>query len=629
MSNDLWGHLKQPLVCPSPIKPKLKRTVKHEDKDTSLFRRTLRQALPYRLKIFSFFLLSLLATPLALLTPIPLKIVVDNVVGDQPVPNWLDLVIPNAILESQNNLLVFSIVLFMVIAFLSSLQKLYGENILRTKISQNILLDFRSRLLNHAQKLSIGFHDSNGMGHTSYRIQYDTLAIQNIIFNTLIPLITAVFTFCSMFYVMLLLDQSLALVALVIAPVIFLLTYFYRKPLRKGWRKHKKLDYSSLSIINEVLSMIRIIKAFGREKHEGSRYYQSSTEAIRSRMKVEWLQGSLTLLMGVTTAAGTVVVLYLGALHVINGSLSLGNLLVIMSYLSQLYSPLKSIGSKVAGMQSYLASAERAFSLLEQPAEVPVLPGAKKLKNTAGHIKFDEVSFGYNERKRVLQNISFEVQSGMRVGIAGRTGAGKSTLMNLLFRFYDPEAGRIVLDGHDLRNYKLKDLRDQFSIMLQDSLLFSGTIADNIAYGAPGCSEEEIIHAAKVANAHNFIEQLPEGYQTKVGEKGMKLSGGERQRIALARAFISDASILVLDEPTSSVDTKTETAIVDSLEKVMQGRTTFIIAHRLSTLESCDMLLILENGRIVKNTTNVIETVRDALLSGDLQVDAKGEIVDY
>ena len=602
--------------------------MKNEIKDISLFRRILIEARPYGLKILVFFLLSLLSTPLALLSPVPLKIVVDNVIGSQKLPGWISYFISNSVQDSQTIILVFAVILFILIKLFSSLQSIYSESILKTKITENLLLDFRSRMLNHSQQLPIGFHDSKGTAYSSYRIHYDALAIQNIIFNTIIPSITSIVTFFSMLYVMFLLDKGLALIAIIISPIIFVIAFYFKQPLRKNWRSYKRSNYSSLAIINEVLSMMRVIKIFGRESLEAERFRSSSKNAIATRMKVEYLQGGASLLMNMATAGGTVLVLFIGTTHVLAGTLSLGNLLIVMSYLSQLYGPLKSIGSKVARLQAYLTSAERAYSLLEESVEVPESPEALSVVHVDGQIEFKNVSFSYDEREKILKNVSFEIKPGMKVGIAGRTGAGKTTLTNLLFRFYDPDEGRILLDGKDLRDYKVEDLRRQFSLVLQDSILFSGTIKENIAYGDVHATEEDIIQAAKVANAHNFIQDLPDGYDTKVGEKGMSLSGGERQRIALARSFIADAPILVLDEPTSSVDTKTEAVIVESMERIMKGKTTLIIAHRLSTLESCDLLLVIEDGRIVQKTSKVSETIREAILSGGLSVNVKGEIID-
>ncbi|HLD50099.1 MAG TPA: ABC transporter ATP-binding protein, partial [bacterium] len=297
----------------------------------------------------------------------------------------------------------------------------------------------------------------------------------------------------------------------------------------------------------------------------------------------------------------TASVLYFGVRHVQEGKISLGQLLMIMSYLAQLYAPIRAISTKSADIQASLASAERALALLDRVPDVADRPHAAAIARSSGHITFSKVSFCYEPDRPVLNGISFDILPGSRVGIAGHTGAGKTTLMSLLTRFYDPTQGEILIDGIDLRDCKLADLRNQYAIVLQDAVLFSTSIAENIAYARPGASEKEIIAASKAAHAHEFISGFPQGYETKVGERGMKLSGGERQRISLARAFLKDAPILILDEPTSSIDVKTETLILDAMEKLMQGRTTFMIAHRLSTLEHCDVRLNLENGRLISS----------------------------
>jgi len=294
-------------------------------------------------------------------------------------------------------------------------------------------------------------------------------------------------------------------------------------------------------------------------------------------------------------------VLYLGVRHVQTGVLTLGQLVLIMSYLAQLYAPLKTLSSKLAKLQGSLASAERAFELLDQEAEVVERPGARHVHRARGAVELSEVAFSYDGRRRALDGISFAVEEGTRVGIAGRTGAGKTTLTNLLMRFYDPAEGRVLLDGVDLRDYDLEDLRRQFAIVLQEPVLFSTSIGENIAYALPGAHLHEIVSAARAANAHDFIAVLPDGYDTLVGERGMKLSGGERQRISLARAFLKDAPILILDEPTSSVDMKTEAQIMEAMERLMRGRTAFLIAHRLSTLDGCDLLLRMEGGRLIES----------------------------
>jgi ATP-binding cassette subfamily B protein len=362
-------------------------------------------------------------------------------------------------------------------------------------------------------------------------------------------------------------------------------------------------------VVQEVLSSLRVVQAFGREEHEEERYVRRSTEGMRARLQLALAQGGYGLLVALTTAFGTAIVLWLGVRHVQANTLTLGNLLLVMAYLAQLYEPLKIIGRKVASLQGHLASAERAFSLLDELPEVVERPDARPLVRALGGITFRNVSFAYQDDHSILHEIGFDVPVGARVGIAGRTGAGKSTLVSLLARFHDITGGQILLDGVDLRDYRLDDLRNQFSIVLQEPVLFSAGLAENIGYARPGARNEEIIRAAKLANAHDFIVALPNGYQTLVGERGMRLSGGERQRISLARAFLKDAPILILDEPTSAVDVGTEAVIMQAIERLMCGRTTFMIAHRLSTLEKCDLRVRLENGRLVNVTSNVT-TVR-------------------
>jgi ATP-binding cassette subfamily B protein len=325
------------------------------------------------------------------------------------------------------------------------------------------------------------------------------------------------------------------------------------------------------------------------------------------------------------TAIGTAAVLFVGVRHVQLGILTLGSLLLVMGYLAQLYEPLSTISRKTASLQAHLASAERAYALLDQAPEVPQLPNPRPLVRARGTVVLRTVTFSYDGTHAVLKNVSFNVTAGTRVGIAGRTGAGKTTLVSLLTRFYDPTAGQILLDGVDLREYKLADLRNQFAIVLQEPVLFSTSIAENIGYARPGAGREEIARAARAANAHDFIVALPDGYETNVGERGMRLSGGERQRIALARAFLKDAPMLIMDEPTSSVDMKTESGIMEAMERLMRDRTTFMIAHRLTTLENCDILMVIEDGQLIDMTSNVEAVVRHAVEAGGLQtVDSVG-----
>jgi len=473
------------------------------------------------------------------------------------------------------------------------------SSFLSTYTSEKLLLDFRSRLFAHMQRLSLRYHDARGSSDSVYRIQYDTAAMQYIAIDGLAPFVTSGVTLVVMFSVTFRIDRQLALVALVISPILFLLSQAYRPRLRARSRELRKLESSTTAVLQEALSALRVVKAFGREDHEKNRFVHHYTAGMRARIQVDLLGEYYSLLVSLTTAVGTAAVLWIGVRHVQAGVLTLGSLLLVISYLGQLYSPLKTIGRKAASLQGHLVGAERAFSILDHEPDVIERPNALPLERASGAVAFRDVSFSYEEGHPVLQDISFEIPAGARVGVSGRTGAGKTTLVSLLTRFYDPENGQILLDGTDLRDYRLADLRNQFAIVLQEPVLFSTTIAENIAYARSRATEEEIMQAAKLADAHDFIIALPDGYQTAVGERGMRLSGGERQRISLARAFLKDAPILLLDEPTSSVDMKTEAAIMKATERLMHGRTTFMIAHRLSTLEQCDIRLELEHGRIV------------------------------
>ena len=560
--------------------------------------RLLLEARPYWPHLVGIFFLNLLATPLTLLIPVPLKIVVDNVLGAQPVPGILGHFLPAL---SATALLVFCAGLFIAVAVLNELQQV-GSSLARTYTGEKLVLGFRARLFRHAQQLSLSYHDSKGTTDSTYRIQYDAPAIQWILIDGVSPFVTAGLTLVGMIYVTAKVDWQLALVALAIAPVLWAISRSYGGRLRRQWTEAYDLQSAAMSVVQEVLSAVRVVKAFGQEEREHQRFLLHSNHGMRARMRIALNEGGFGLLVGLTIAAGTAAVLFLGARHVQSGALSLGALLMVMTYLSQLYGPLQTLSSMATHMQGSLASAERAFALLDETPEVAERRDPVPIQRSSGALTFDHVSFGYDKEHPVLRDISFSIEPGSRVGVTGMTGAGKTTLVSLLSRFYDPMSGKILLDGIDLRDYKLADLRNQFAIVLQEPVLFSTSIFENIAYARPDAGEREIIAAAQAANAHDFIMRLPGGYETEVGERGMKLSGGERQRIALARAFLKDTPILILDEPTSSVDVKTEALILEAMERLMSGRTTFVIAHRRGMLKNCDLELVIENKRLIDGT---------------------------
>ena len=580
--------------------------------DFTLYRRLLRQARPYWPYIRGHILNRLVFDLAYTAHSLPLKIAVDSIVGSHPIPGFLNALLPIAA-TFHTILLIFAAGLSVAIALLGQFQEL-GGGLLRTFAGERMVLDFRAQLLRHAQRLSLSYHDTKGASDSTYRIQYDAPSIQYIAIDGFIPFVTAGCTLVGMIYVTARIDWHLALVALAVSPILFLITGAYRQRLRSQSREVKKIESSALSVLQEVLAAARVVKAFGQEDREGKRFVRRSSEGMRARIRLSLIEGAYGILVTLITGMGMAAVLFIGVRHVQSGILTLGELLIVIAYVSQLYQPLKTISRRAISLQASLASAERAFSLLDEAPDVAERPNARRLVRASGAIVFRNVSFAYGKDRPVLHNISFEISPATRVGIVGATGTGKTTLMSLLTRFYDPTAGEILLDCVDLRDYKLADLRNQFSIVLQEPVLFSTSIAENIAYARPG--GEEIVEAAKASNAHEFIINLPEGYATQVGERGMRLSGGERQRIALARAFLKDAPLLILDEPTSSVDMRTETAIMEAMNRLMHGRTTFMIAHRLSTLKDCDLLLVIEHGRLVEVRSDVSAAIGSAVALG-------------
>src|SRR4051812_7026896 len=409
-----------------------------------------------------------------------------------------------------------------------------------------------------------------------------------------------------MLYVSVCMDLKLAWIAISIAPVLALLTRKCSSIVRQRSMTVKQLDSSAIAVVQEVLASIRVVKAFGQQEREEKRFVGQSNSRVRNQIKLATVQGWFNLLIGLTIALGSAGVLYVGVRHVHRGILTVGDLLVIIAYIAQMYEPLRLISTRTADLQSWIVSVDRAFDLLQERTEIEEAIVPRALGRAEGDVEFRNVSFTYNNGRSGLRDISLSIPHGSRVGVIGTTGAGKTTMIHMLMRFYDPTQGEVRLDGVDLRQYRIADLRRQFAVVLQEPVLFNISIAENIAYGEPNASEEQIYEAARAAHCHQFILNQPQGYATIIGERGDRLSGGERQRIALARAFLRDAPILILDEPTSSIDVNTEAEIMRATEELMQGRTTFKIAHRLSTLSLCDMVVRLEEGRVVEITQRML-----------------------
>ena len=562
--------------------------------------RVLRYLRPYRaLGAISVFL-TLCSSLAALLVPWPLKIVVDNVLQKQPLHPTLAWLIGD-FAANQVQLLLFAVVAgLLVVATVNTIHVL--SNYVNTKIDQYITLDFRSHLFLHAQRMSLAYHDQRRSGMLIYMINSQGDAPAGLIMT--IPMLAeSALTLVGMFWISYRIDHQLALLSLAVVPFLYYSVGYYSKHIQQRLLRVRGLEAESLAVIHESISMMRVIAAFGREDHEHRRFRQQTNEAVSERVKVTVRETVFSLAVNMITAVGSAIVLGIGGYHVIQGKLTIGTMLVLIAYITAVYKPLETISYTIGALQNRFVDLKLTFNLLDTEPDIQDSPNAVPVKNAEGHVAFENVHFSYSGRADTLKGISFEAKAGQVIGIAGPTGAGKSTLVSLLPRFYAAQAGRILLDGRDTRDLTLKSLREQISIVLQEPLLFSGSVAENIRYGRLEASRDEIIEAAKAANAHDFVMRLPDRFDTIVGERGAQISGGERQRISIARAFLKNAPILILDEPTSSVDSKTEAGILEALERLMAGRTTFMIAHRLSTLQNADWILVIDEGQLIEQGT--------------------------
>jgi ATP-binding cassette subfamily B protein/subfamily B ATP-binding cassette protein MsbA len=474
-------------------------------------------------------------------------------------------------------------------------------NYVFVKIGLQALLKLRTDLYAYLQSLSLKYHDARRSADSSFRVAYDSQSIQTIYNKGFTNIFGSVVTLLGIFIVMVRLDWQLTLLSLGIVPLIVGAIYFFANRIRTQSTSIQERDSAMLTQTQEGLGAIRMVHAFGREDFEVSQFHQRAHESLQANLRLTLTQVSSALVISTLTVVGTSAMYYLGTLHVLAGTLTLGTLILFSVYLAMLYQPLQELTNTAWAMEGATAGAQRCFEVLDREDDVRDSPGAVEIAATRAAIAFNKVSFAYDERNPVLDGIDLHISPNQIVALVGGTGAGKSTLLSLVPRFYDPSAGVVSLDGRDLREITKKSLRGQIAIVLQDTLLFSTTIRENIAYGRPGATDAEIRKAAQRAQADDFISRLPNGYDSPVGERGGHLSVGQRQRIGIARAFLKDAPILLLDEPTSALDPTTEAAIMETIKELMHGRTTLIVTHRLATIHRVDQIIVLEHGRIVES----------------------------
>lgn len=560
-------------------------------------KRTVRSYLKPYWPAFSFALGQVLfISALELLKPWPLKIIIDNVLSGKPLP-W-----GPAVGWSPHRLLLFSCIgLVVVYVMLGGLHIL--NNYTTIRIGQGMVNDLRRDLYSHLQRLSLSFYHRQQLGDLMYRITADTMGIQTLTMNGLFAILSASVLLGGMLIVMFWVDWYLTLLALAVCPALFCAIALLNKKMSLAATEAHQKGSTVYSVVQRTLSGMRVIQAFTKEEDEGRRFLQASTESLAAELRLYNLQNFYYAVVNLTIAAGTAAILWVGTRHVLAGDLSVGEMIVFTSYLASLYGPINSIFQTYGLVQSAKAGVRRAFEILESEERLPDGSRVFQPLGPRGQISFEDVSFGYDASQPVLKKINLHVAAGKKIAIVGPTGAGKSTLVSLLPRFYDPQSGRVKIDGVDIREFELKSLRQKIAMILQPPLVFPLTIRENIAYGRPDASMEEIVSAAQVAQVHEFVEQLPQKYETVVSEQGSSLSEGQKLRLTIARGVLLNAPILILDEPTSSVDSETEALIMDGLEQLMAGRTTFIIAHRLSTVRQADLILVLRDGHIVEQGT--------------------------
>src|ERR1051326_3911606 len=554
----------------------------------SIYRRVLDYYRSFLPQTIAGLVLSLIGIGLNLLKPWPFKIIVDDFLRPNPHPpgdwhTWIPL-------------LCLALV---VIQFLWGLCN-WATNYILVKVGLEALLKMRTDLYSHLPRLSFKFHYTRRSADSSFRVAYDSQAIQTIYNKGFTGIFGSVITLIGTFAIMIRLDWQLTLLSLAIVPLIVGAIYLFAHKIRKQSTFIQEQESAVLAQAQEGLSSIRMVHAFGREQFEVMQFQQQAQQSLQANLRLTLTNVNSARVISTLMVLGTAAMYYLGTLHVLQGALSLGTLLVFSAYLLMLYQPLESLTYTTWAMEGATAGARRCFEVLDRADDVVDAPGAKEINQTDGALGFDHVSFSYGSAQPVLSDIRLAIAPNQIVALVGGTGAGKSTLLSLVPRFYDPNGGSVQLDGMDLRTITKKSLRAKIAIVLQDTVLFSTTIRENIAYGRPDASEDEIREAARRAQAEEFISRLPNGYDSAVGERGGHLSVGQRQRIGIARAFLKGAPILLLDEPTSALDPTTEAAIMETIKELMRGRTTLIVTHRLATIHGVDQILVLENGGVVE-----------------------------
>ena len=547
----------------------------------------------------------LVQTMMSLAAPWPLKVVLDNVVGTHKVPVWLSHLLTTFLKgDGKMSIAIGAAVAVVAIATLNAIAS-YVANYYTESVGQWVANDLRIRTYQHLQHLSLSYYDQQRTGALLSTITSDVQTIQNFASSSTLGIVVDLFTIVGMLFIMFWLNWDFTLIAVAVTPFMLFLVSRFKKAVKAATREVRKQQANIVSVVQQDLESMRVVKAFGRQDYQQKELGEVSRAVVDAALKARRVKALLSPIVTVTVAGCTAIVLWRGSALILAGAMTAGSLTVFLSYLTQFFKPVKDLASMTNSVAQAAVGVDRVRAILDADNVIPERADARQLPAPVrGAIRFDQVKFAYDPESPVLRGVSFSIEPGQLVGVVGPTGGGKSTIVSLIPRFYDPTGGKIEIDGVDVRDYKLQWLRSQIGYVLQETVLFRGTVRDNIAYGREGATHDEIVEAAKLANADEFIARMPQGYDTMIGERGETLSGGQRQRIGIARALVRDNPILILDEPTAALDTESERLVIEALERLMKGRTVITIAHRLTTIRDADKIIVLDGGVVAEQGTH-------------------------
>ena len=559
---------------------------------------------PYRSSLVIILAAMLVQTAMSVAAPWPLKIILDNVVGEHKLPPWLDdFLRPFMSSGGKMQIAAAAAIATILIALLGAAAS-YLANYYTTSVGQWVANDLRLRTYHHLQQLSLNYYNTHEMGTLLSTITADVQTIQNFASSSTLGILVDMFTIVAMLVIMFWLNWDFTMIAVGVTPFMLLMVSRFKKAVKKATREVRKQQSNVVAVVQQGLESMRVVKAFGRQDLEQEELSEVSKATVEAALKARRVKALLSPIVTVTVSLCTAFVLWRSSSLILKGTMTAGALTVFLSYLTKFFKPVQDLATMTNTIAQTAVGVERVRAILEANDVIEERGDAREPQPLKGEIKFENVAFAYNKDAPVLTDVNFEIKAGQMVGVVGPTGGGKSTIVSLIPRFYDPSAGKVSVDGVDIRDYKIDGLRNQIAYVLQETVLFRGTVAENIAYGRGSATRDEIVEAAKLANADEFIAKMPHGYDTMVGDRGDTLSGGQRQRIGIARALIRNNPILILDEPTAALDTESEQLVMEALERLMKGRTVITIAHRLSTIRKSDKIVVLKGGVVAEEGTH-------------------------